>query len=186
MKRFLAFGVLFAFLAAGLVFGQGTQQAQENQGQAYQEISLFGVQWLLFSGKVLGTPEELGATVALFYVRDKAGIAGIAEFIVIMNAEGTKWKIVGGWIKPYSDDERGFFWETRIYPTPPGVEAYKDLILLQKKKDAGSQLQWRGLEDKDGNPILEFYLKLNDGSEQVVRSIDIKKFVEEYLKDPGK
>jgi hypothetical protein len=112
----------------------------------------------------------------MVWARDMNGVAGIMEMLLIINQDVSQYEVVGGWIQPYSDDEQGFYLK----------ESGELSDLMTKKGETGDQLEWRGREDQDGNPILEFYLKKKDGSQEVLRAIDIKKFVEETFKDEEK
>lgn len=176
MRKISGILCLVLFLTAALGFGQETPAVQPAQQESQPLIfQLFGTFWLPLSGEILASLDDLGVKVAIIWARDMDGTAGIAGLLIILR-EGLndyKYKIVGGWIQPYSSDEQGFYLK----------ESGKLSDLMKKKGEAGEELEWRGREDKDGNPILEFYLAKKDGSEEVLRVVDIKKFVEENFKD---
>lgn len=192
MRKIFGILCMVLFLIVGLSFGQiidvNRPAAQENQGQSYQEIQLFGTQWVIEKGKVLEVYNELDAAVVWLLLRDKAGVAGFAEIVVITKLDGSRWEIVGGCLKPSSSEEQGFY--LMAYDN---FKNQKDKLsaLLEPKGKSGLQLIWEGYEDANGDPILEFYI-LNTGDptggmaiKNIVRTINIKKFVEEHFKDEG-
>lgn len=179
MRKFLVLGILLAFLTAGFVSGQefSLQQEQQEQGQPLV-FQYFGTTWIPLSVKVLASFDALGVKVVMVWARDMNGVAGIIEMLLIVNQDASQYEVVGGWIQPYSDDEQGFYLK----------ESGELSDLMKKKGEAGEQLEWKGYDDQEGNPILEFYT-LNAGGptggaalKVVVRTIDIKKFVEEHFK----
>ncbi len=177
MRKFLVLGILIVFLTTGLGFGQQipAQQEQQDEGQPVV-FQLFGTTWIPITGKSLGTFSDLGVSIILIWARDMNGIGGIIEILLIANQDLTKTEVLGGWIKAYTPDEQGFYLK----------ENSKELNLLGKKDETYEKLEWRGYDDQNGNPILEFYLIKKDGSKEVVRTIDIRKFVEENFQNPEK
>ncbi len=179
MRKIFGMLCMVLFLMAGLSFAQEVPAAQPAQQEDQPLVfELFGTSWYPLSGKVLQSFDDLGVKVLLVWARDMNGTAGMVELLLIIGGDPNNptCQIFGGWIQPYSVDEQGFY-----------LQENGDLSgLMNKKGDTGDQLEWRGINDKDGNPILEFYLKKKDGSEEILRDIDIKKFVAEYFKNPQK
>ena len=157
MRKFLVFGILFLFLTAGLGFSQSEPYVQ-----------LFGNKWAnYYKPFLLKSFDELGAKLYLFIRRDLNGKGGLVEILFLQ--KGSTGRILGGWIKPYSSEEQGFV----------KLENGK-WFLSEQKKEKGEELEKREYYNKKGDPILEFYLK---ESGAIIRTINIKKFVEENFKD---
>lgn len=175
MRKFFGILCLVLFLTAGFGFGQEAQQNQEQSQPAPAPFFvLFGNQWVYYGNpQLIQSFDDLGAQLYVVLLRDQNGMGGFVELIYIVKEN--KAVLVCGWIKPYSSEEQGFVLMDE--------NSNFQWFLMQEKKVNGEQLEWRGLEDQEGNPIMTFYVKKKDGSEIKVRDIDIKKFVEKNFKD---
>lgn len=126
--------------------------------------------WRALTGEKIGSFDDLGVDIVIIWARDTNSKAGIIEIAVIAHREKKEFKILYGWTQPYSDDEQGFYWDEN-----------DKLIRLDKKGIIGRELEIKGERDKDGNPILILYIRnTQDNSETIIRTIDIKKFVENF------
>jgi len=186
MKRFLALGILLAFLATGLVFGQEQQQQKQEQGQSIV-FQLFGVSCIPYAGQVIKAFDDSGVVLYRLFVRDVKGVAGSAEIIVLAKKDSSKFIILCGWLNSWRSDEIGF----------ARVESDATLTLsgpwfMTKSKEDGEQLEdlWEN-QDPD-NIILTLSLlttKYDDATKQEttdrkeIKRFDIRKFIEENFKD---
>ncbi len=175
MKKFLGVLCLILFLA-GLGLSQETQPTKTQERGQPMVIQLFGISWSALTGQKLGSFDDLNADIVMLWAKDKDNIAGIIEIAIITSRDKKTFRILYGWIRPYSLDEQGFF-----------LDENGELILLEKRKDIGWELESKGGYNQEGNPVLIIYLKetSNPESEKVIRIIDFKKFVEENFKDEG-
>ena len=165
-RKFLGILCLISFLAIGLGFSQSAQGEKEPIPEPY--VQLFGNQWVDYCRPLLlKSFDELDAKVYLFIRRDINGKGGLVE--VLFLKKGSTGRILGGWIKPYSSEEQGFV----------KLENGK-WFLSEQKKERCEELEKREYYNEEGDPILEFYLKK---SGEIIRIINIKKFVEENFED---
>lgn len=164
MKRILVLGILFGLIFTGLSFGQG-------QPLIFQ---LFNNSWKALIAEKIGALDDPPIDLVMIWARDLNNRAGTIEIVVLLHRDKKEFRVVYGWIQHYSDDEQGFF-----------LDEQGKFILLDKKKDAGWELEAKADYDQMGNPTLYFYLekKGDPESPKLVRTINIKEFVEENFKD---
>lgn len=192
MRKFLVLGILvlsLAFAANAIVRrGVSNQQEQQEQGQPVS-FNLFGITWDAAAVQTLGYFSDLGVSIVKVWAKDRSGVAGVAEILLIVDVQdATKRMVLGGRIRVGQADEQGFVrWEREASLPPIGP-----WFMTGKKQEAGEWLEWRGYDDPNGDPILEFYT-INTGGptggaaiKSIVRTINIKKFVEEHFKTPEK
>lgn len=174
-RKFLLLGILLTFLTAGLVFGQGIpiqEQQEQNQPVPAPYLVLFGTQWDLCGYGAAKEIKELGVTVGIVFVKDRNSMLGIIDLIVIVKDK--KEIPVAGWINSFTPQEKGFVINDAGEP------------ILTKAKADGEVMLTKSGQDKNGNYFIVFYLTKESGQPEVLKWIDINKFVADNFKDPGK
>jgi len=184
MRKFLVLGILFGLFMAGLGFGQNANSTQEqNQPVPAPYLVLFGTQWDQCGYGGTYAIKDLGIEIGVVFLRDRNNVLGIIDLIVIV--KDNKTIPLAGWLKSFTSEEQGFIIEDPTIDKP----------ILTKTRAEGETMIFKSGKDQNGDPVIVFFLLKKEfdpaTNEEVIKRealkfIDIKKFVEENFKDPGK
>lgn len=176
MKKVLLIGILTLFFAIPAL--SQIISPEEDQSVPAPFIRLFGTQWALQVKETIKLFDDLGIKLEYIFIRDLNSRAGIVKLLVVSKGED-KEKFVGGWIKPFTQDEQGF-------------SKMKGDWYLTKTLKEGENLEWELGQDKDGSPLIIFYLnqkeynkstKTTTNYRMIIEHINVKKFIEENPKE---
>lgn len=167
-RKILGIILVLFFLTAGFVFGQDLSSAEQKVEPSPEPyVQLYGKQWKNYlQPRLIKSFDELGAELYLYVRRDTAGHGGFVEVWYLYLKERKLGKIIAGWLKPYSDEEQGFFRKKN-----------GEWFFTKQKKEIGLELEPDGYEDR-----VVFYLENREkGIEIWVGEIIIKEFIDKHF-----
>lgn len=171
MKKFLISGILVVFLfAMGFVF---VQEADTTEKEGIPQIIQFqGVNWIVLKPVPVRSFDDLDAELTFLLVGDMDRLVGTADFLVLANKDGGNLHILAVWYNTYKlEDMRG--WVIKDDGKPLETKTYTEGEYLQCMED----------KDEEGNLVLKFFWHERGAEPELVRTINIRKFVEEKFKD---